>query len=168
MNQANNVQSSEAKTNVVEKQDIETTEKLVKPEETIAEEPELEKPKSPEPTSAEETKKDEKPKTEVQQTTKPATATEVVPKSEEKTTTKTSSTNTAIKPSTTQDDDPEDDPEAVDSSPDGQFLKYPEEIGRGSFKTVYRGLDTISGVAVAWCELQVTFVSLHYPSFSKK
>lgn len=28
------------------------------------------------------------------------------------------------------------------------------QIGRGSFKTVYRGLDTQTGVAVAWCELQ--------------
>jgi WNK lysine deficient protein kinase len=27
-------------------------------------------------------------------------------------------------------------------------------LGRGSFKTVYRGLDTETGVAVAWCELQ--------------
>lgn len=36
-----------------------------------------------------------------------------------------------------------------------RFLKFEEEIGRGSFKTVYRGLDTQTGVAVAWCELQV-------------
>lgn len=35
-----------------------------------------------------------------------------------------------------------------------RFFKYDEEIGRGSFKTVYRGLDTQTGVAVAWCELQ--------------
>lgn len=35
-----------------------------------------------------------------------------------------------------------------------RFFKYEEEIGRGSFKTVYRGLDTQTGVAVAWCELQ--------------
>lgn len=43
----------------------------------------------------------------------------------------------------------------VDESPDHRFLKFPEEVGRGSFKTVYRGLDTEEGVAVAWCELQV-------------
>ena len=41
------------------------------------------------------------------------------------------------------------------SSRDGRFLKYDHEIGRGSFKTVYKGLDTETGVAVAWCELQV-------------
>lgn len=51
---------------------------------------------------------------------------------------------------------PEDEEEvAVDKSPDGRFLRFTEEIGRGSFKTVYRGLDTTNGVAVAWCELQV-------------
>lgn len=33
-------------------------------------------------------------------------------------------------------------------------MKFDEELGRGSFKTVYRGLDTETGVAVAWCELQ--------------
>ncbi|XP_067126815.1 uncharacterized protein [Centruroides vittatus] len=43
---------------------------------------------------------------------------------------------------------------ARDTSPDGRFLKFEEEIGRGSFKTVYKGLDTSTGVAVAWCELQ--------------
>ncbi|XP_022251653.1 uncharacterized protein LOC106467758 isoform X2 [Limulus polyphemus] len=48
---------------------------------------------------------------------------------------------------------PEED-EARDTSPDGRFLKFEEEIGRGSFKTVYKGLDTATGVAVAWCELQ--------------
>ena len=46
---------------------------------------------------------------------------------------------------------------AVAYSPDSakRFLKYDIEIGRGSFKTVYKGLDTETGVAVAWCELQV-------------
>ena len=44
---------------------------------------------------------------------------------------------------------------AIASSQDGRFLKFDEEVGRGSFKTVYKGLDTETGVAVAWCELQV-------------
>lgn len=43
---------------------------------------------------------------------------------------------------------------AVEVSPDGRFLKFDIEVGRGSFKTVYKGLDTETGVAVAWCELQ--------------
>ena len=44
---------------------------------------------------------------------------------------------------------------AVATSPDDRFLKFEEEIGRGSFKTVFKGLDTQTGVLVAWCELQV-------------
>ncbi|XP_063236077.1 uncharacterized protein LOC134538582 [Bacillus rossius redtenbacheri] len=47
-----------------------------------------------------------------------------------------------------------DEEKAVGVSPDNRFLKFEEEIGHGSFKTVYRGLDTQTGVAVAWCELQ--------------
>ena len=58
---------------------------------------------------------------------------------------------------TIEDDD--DEQKAIGISLDGRFLKFPEEIGHGSFKTVYRGLDTQTGVAVAWCELQVRFFS---------
>ncbi|XP_053377152.1 serine/threonine-protein kinase WNK1-like isoform X2 [Mercenaria mercenaria] len=43
---------------------------------------------------------------------------------------------------------------AVAQSENGRFFKFDIEIGRGSFKTVYKGLDTDTGVAVAWCELQ--------------
>lgn len=34
----------------------------------------------------------------------------------------------------------EESEQPVDSSPDGKFLKFDEEVGRGSFKTVYRYL----------------------------
>lgn len=44
---------------------------------------------------------------------------------------------------------------AVATSPSGRFLKFDIELGRGSFKTVYKGLDTETWVEVAWCELQV-------------
>lgn len=54
-----------------------------------------------------------------------------------------------------EDDRDEEEMQAVASSPDGRFLKFNIEIGRGSFKTVYRGLDTETTVEVAWCELQV-------------
>ncbi|XP_014481955.1 PREDICTED: uncharacterized protein LOC106748175 isoform X3 [Dinoponera quadriceps] len=57
-----------------------------------------------------------------------------------------------VKVQAVEDDD--DEEKAIGISPDGRFLKFEEEIGRGSFKTVYRGLDTQTGVAVAWCELQ--------------
>ncbi|XP_076095741.1 uncharacterized protein LOC143066794 isoform X4 [Mytilus galloprovincialis] len=48
----------------------------------------------------------------------------------------------------------ETEEKAVSTSPDGRFFKFDIEIGRGSFKTVFKGLDTETGVAVAWCELQ--------------
>lgn len=51
-------------------------------------------------------------------------------------------------------DDDEDEP--IGMSPCGRFFKYDKEVGRGSFKTVFRGLDTQTGVAVAWCELLVS------------
>lgn len=54
-----------------------------------------------------------------------------------------------------EDNEEEADIKAVSTSPDGRFLKFDIEIGRGSFKTVYKGLDTETWVEVAWCELQV-------------
>ncbi|XP_052501216.1 serine/threonine-protein kinase WNK2 [Budorcas taxicolor] len=51
-------------------------------------------------------------------------------------------------------EDDEDDLKAVATSLDGRFLKFDIELGRGSFKTVYKGLDTETWVEVAWCELQ--------------
>eukprot|EP00064_Thunnus_orientalis_P001711 superscaffoldBa00000119_g1714 len=39
---------------------------------------------------------------------------------------------------------------AVSTSPGGRFLKFDIELGRGSFKTVYKGLDTDTWVEVAW------------------
>jgi hypothetical protein len=59
------------------------------------------------------------------------------------------------------------DEKAIDQCPNNRFLKYDREIGRGSFKTVYKGLDTETGVPVAWCELHVRhfFVSF-FPNSS--
>ena len=56
-----------------------------------------------------------------------------------------------------QEEKDEVETKAVATSPDGRFLKFNIEIGRGSFKTVYKGLDTETTVEVAWCELQVRF-----------
>ncbi|CAG5130609.1 unnamed protein product, partial [Candidula unifasciata] len=39
-------------------------------------------------------------------------------------------------------------------SPDHRFMKLDEEVGRGAFKTVHKGLEIDTGVHVAWCELQ--------------
>ncbi|XP_062842851.1 serine/threonine-protein kinase WNK2 isoform X2 [Trichomycterus rosablanca] len=56
-----------------------------------------------------------------------------------------------------EDDDEEEEEagmKAVCTSPSGRFLKFDVELGRGSFKTVFKGLDTETWVEVAWCELQ--------------
>uniref|UniRef100_A0A672Z2L4 non-specific serine/threonine protein kinase n=1 Tax=Sphaeramia orbicularis TaxID=375764 RepID=A0A672Z2L4_9TELE len=53
-----------------------------------------------------------------------------------------------------EEEEHDEEMQAVASSPDGRFLKFNIEIGRGSFKTVYKGLDTETTVEVAWCELQ--------------
>ena len=52
-------------------------------------------------------------------------------------------------------DEEEEEEKTLETSPDGKYYKVNQEIGRGSFKTVYRGLDANTGVAVAWCELMV-------------
>ena len=48
---------------------------------------------------------------------------------------------------------------SIETSPSGRFLKFDFEIGSGSFKRVFRGLDTETGVAVAWCELVVSYLT---------
>ncbi|KAF3704184.1 Serine/threonine-protein kinase WNK4 [Channa argus] len=53
-----------------------------------------------------------------------------------------------------QDEKEDVETKAVATSPEGRYLKFNIEIGRGSFKTVYKGLDTETTVEVAWCELQ--------------
>lgn len=58
-----------------------------------------------------------------------------------------------------EEEEEEADMKAVATSPDGRFLKFDIELGRGSFKTVYKGLDTETWVEVAWCELQVRQMS---------
>lgn len=56
-----------------------------------------------------------------------------------------------------EDNEEEAEMKAVSTSPGGRFLKFDIELGRGSFKTVYKGLDTETWVEVAWCELQVKY-----------
>ncbi|KAK1785599.1 hypothetical protein P4O66_018954 [Electrophorus voltai] len=65
-----------------------------------------------------------------------------------------------------QEKEDEVETKAVATSPDGRFLKFNIEIGRGSFKTVYKGLDTETTVEVAWCELQDPAVLTHELSVS--
>ncbi|KAM9780421.1 LOW QUALITY PROTEIN: serine/threonine-protein kinase WNK4-like [Neosynchiropus ocellatus] len=53
----------------------------------------------------------------------------------------------------------EEETQAAATSPDGRFLKFNIVIGHGSFKTVYKGLDTETTLEVAWCELQTQRLS---------
>eukprot|EP00899_Mesostigma_viride_P020251 jgi/Mesvir1/28227/Mv04776-RA.1 len=48
------------------------------------------------------------------------------------------------------------DARAVEKGPAGRFLRYPEEIGRGAYKTVYKGFDREEGMEVAWCKIRGT------------
>lgn len=65
----------------------------------------------------------------------------------------------AVKASSEENEE-EAEMKAVSTSPGGRFLKFDIELGRGSFKTVYKGLDTETWVEVAWCELQVNINAL--------
>ena len=49
----------------------------------------------------------------------------------------------------------DDEDKVIEWSPSNRFIKMAQEVGRGSFKTVYKGLDRDTGVDVAWCELHV-------------
>ena len=58
----------------------------------------------------------------------------------------------------------EEEERQIGTSPNGRFLKFDKNIGRGSFKTVFKGLDTETGVHVAWCELQVSLQLYRLPT----
>ncbi|XP_031424218.1 serine/threonine-protein kinase WNK2 isoform X3 [Clupea harengus] len=77
-------------------------------------------------------------------------------KSEAERKTETASSEQLKSPGKAGSDENEEEAEmnAVSTSPGGRFLKFDIELGRGSFKTVYKGLDTETWVEVAWCELQ--------------
>ena len=43
-------------------------------------------------------------------------------------------------------------------SPDGQFERSEEQLGEGSFKRVYKAIDTQEGTTVAWNEVDIEAV----------
>ncbi|CAD8093338.1 unnamed protein product [Paramecium sonneborni] len=47
----------------------------------------------------------------------------------------------------------------IENDPTGRFSKYNEEIGKGAYKSVYRGYDNESGCEVAWNVFQLMNVS---------
>lgn len=41
-------------------------------------------------------------------------------------------------------------------SPTGRFKRFSEELGRGAYKTVYRGVDHDTGREVAWSLINIS------------
>ncbi|RZC62436.1 hypothetical protein C5167_024201 [Papaver somniferum] len=51
-------------------------------------------------------------------------------------------------------DDPPD-PDVVETDPSGRYIRYREILGRGAFKTVYKGFDEVDGIEVAWNQVRI-------------
>ena len=62
------------------------------------------------------------------------------------------------KPRVARSESEDDSERTLETSPNGQFYKINQVIGRGAFKIVHRGLNADTGVPVAWCELQANQV----------
>ncbi|KAK7338088.1 hypothetical protein VNO77_18687 [Canavalia gladiata] len=45
--------------------------------------------------------------------------------------------------------------EVVEKDPTGRYLRYNEILGKGAFKTVYRGFDEVDGKEVAWNQVRI-------------
>ncbi|KAF7843970.1 putative serine/threonine-protein kinase WNK10 isoform X1 [Senna tora] len=50
---------------------------------------------------------------------------------------------------------PEFQDDFVERDPTGRYLRYNEILGRGAFKTVYRGFDEVDGIEVAWNQIKI-------------
>ncbi|XP_020084835.1 probable serine/threonine-protein kinase WNK4 isoform X1 [Ananas comosus] len=48
--------------------------------------------------------------------------------------------------------------DTVETDPTGRYIRYNEVIGRGAFKTVYRGFDEVDGIEVAWNQVKINEV----------
>lgn len=51
--------------------------------------------------------------------------------------------------------DEDADCEVEESDPSGRYFRYKEVLGKGAFKTVYRGLDQLLGIEVAWNQIRL-------------
>ncbi|KAI5069177.1 hypothetical protein GOP47_0015478 [Adiantum capillus-veneris] len=54
-----------------------------------------------------------------------------------------------------QDDYSDGECQAEESDPTGRYIRYKEVLGRGAFKTVYRGFDEVHGIEVAWNQIKL-------------
>ncbi|KAK5777778.1 Serine/threonine-protein kinase WNK8 [Gossypium arboreum] len=48
-----------------------------------------------------------------------------------------------------------DDCDFAEKDPSGRYVRYDEVLGRGAFKTVYKGFDEADGIEVAWNQINV-------------
>ncbi|KAI3988447.1 hypothetical protein MKX01_026261 [Papaver californicum] len=47
------------------------------------------------------------------------------------------------------------DPDVIEIDPTGRYTRYREVLGRGAFKTVYKGFDEVDGIEVAWNQAKI-------------
>ncbi|KAI3823706.1 hypothetical protein L1987_05146 [Smallanthus sonchifolius] len=48
-----------------------------------------------------------------------------------------------------------EDPDVVERCPNNRYIRYNEMLGRGAFKTVYKGFDEVEGIEVAWNQVML-------------
>ncbi|KAJ0615724.1 putative protein kinase WNK-NRBP family [Helianthus annuus] len=48
-----------------------------------------------------------------------------------------------------------EDPDVVERCPHNRYVRYNEMLGRGAFKTVYKGFDEVEGIEVAWNQVML-------------
>ncbi|XP_071705838.1 probable serine/threonine-protein kinase WNK11 [Rutidosis leptorrhynchoides] len=55
----------------------------------------------------------------------------------------------------------------VEKDPSGRFIRYPEILGKGAFKKVYKAFDQIEGIEVAWNRVRIDDVLQSADDFNK-
>ncbi|KAF5794402.1 putative protein kinase WNK-NRBP family [Helianthus annuus] len=49
----------------------------------------------------------------------------------------------------------DDDPDVVERCPKSRYIQYNELLGRGAWKTIYKGFDEVEGIEVAWSQVML-------------
>lgn len=48
-----------------------------------------------------------------------------------------------------------EDADVLERCPNNRYIRYNEMLGRGAFKTVYKGFDEIEGIEIAWNQVRL-------------
>ena len=56
----------------------------------------------------------------------------------------------------------------ADTSPKGRFKRFHEELGRGAYKVVYKGVDHETGLEIAWNSISLMKLPKHDRARIKK